>query len=94
MDRFVAYNRPVDLAVVVDDPGLRAKITSLPEVGGAGQSVYLFLASSRSGGDLGTLSAFAMLGAAERTIRRPLVLAGRLAHPGRAFEAVANPQAA
>src|SRR5438477_7099457 len=94
MDRFVAYNRPVDLAVVVNDPALRRKVASLSEVAGAGESVYLFLASSKSGSDLGTLSAFAMLGDAERSVRRPRLLAGRLPRPDRPFEAVANPQAA
>lgn len=94
MDRFVAYNRPVDVAVVVNDPALRPKIVALPQVAAAGQAVYLFMSSSRSASGLGSLSANAVLGQTLSSVRRPIMLDGRLPRPDQPFEAVANEQAA
>jgi hypothetical protein len=94
MDRFVAYNRPVDVAVVVDDPALRPKVMALPQVAAAGRAVYVFLSPTKTGAGLGALSADAALGDTLRTVRRPLVLDGRLPRPELTFEAVANEQAA
>jgi hypothetical protein len=94
MDRFVAYNRPVDLAVVVDDPALRPKVTALPQVVNAGQSVYMFLSPSKNGSDLGALSVFAVLGDTMRAVRRPIMLSGRLPRSAAPLEATVNEQAA
>lgn len=49
MDRFVAYNRPVDAAIVVDDPALRPNVMALPQVQRAGRAVYVFMSSSKPG---------------------------------------------
>ena len=78
MDRFVAYNKPVDVAVVVDDPAVRPKIVALPQVVASGRAVYVFLSPTKSGRGLGALSADADLGDTLRAVRRPILLDGRL----------------
>ena len=94
MDRFVAYNKPVDVAVVVNDPAVRPKIVALPQVVASGRAVYLFLSPTKTGRGLGALSADADLGDTLRAVRRPVLLDGRLPRPGATLEAVANEQAA
>ena len=96
MDRFVAYNRPVDVAVVVNDPALRPKVTALPQVEAAGQAIFVFMQTSRRAGASSSsgFAAFATLGETLRSVRRPLMIDGRLPRADRPFEAVVNEGAA
>jgi hypothetical protein len=92
MDRFVAYNKPVDVAVVVNDPAVRPKIVALPQVVASGRAVYLFLSPTKTGRGLGALSADADLGDTCERVRRPLLPDGRSPRSA-PLEAVANEHA-
>lgn len=68
---------------------LRHEVASLPQVEAAARLPYLFLAADATGQDVGNVNPFAASDpAAYRAIDRPLLLAGRMARPDRADEAV------
>src|SRR5207302_2324347 len=88
MQRFVAYNRPEDVFVIVNGSAdetpvrlaeARARLLALPQVRDATRRPYIFMSPDREGAELGAVSSFAAADAhAFRTMNRPLVVRGRL----------------
>src|SRR5256885_682216 len=83
MQRFVAYNRPEDVFVIVNGSAdetpvrlaeARARLLALPQVRDATRRPYIFMSPDREGAELGAVSSFAAADAhAFRTMNRPLV---------------------
>jgi hypothetical protein len=75
--------------------GAVRRIVSLPQVTAWFQAPYLFMATDRSGADVGSLNPFAFsTGEALRDLDRPLVVAGHLPNPKRPFDVAVNEFAA
>ena len=105
MGRFVSFSRPEDVIVVVNgaqgdpsDPSvgaralaIRARVLALPEVAQSARAPFVFMSADRQGTDVGGINPFAAADSDMfRTIDRPLLLDGRLAHADRADEAVVD----
>ncbi|HJZ09073.1 MAG TPA: hypothetical protein VJ283_13385, partial [Trebonia sp.] len=89
--RLWARTLPATVVVLPNQPGFDwAKVRSLPEVTALGLFTVYYGAAveGMDGVDLGFPPANAD---AFRTVERPVVLAGRMANPGRADEAVVSP---
>jgi len=87
IDRFVAYNRPEELEVLVNDASALPKVASLPQVATWSEATYMMLSPTRTGAGFGTLNAFGAVDGAFLTgIRRPPMVAGRLPRPDEADE--------
>jgi len=69
----------------------RAKLVHLPQVADAGRAPYMFMSPDKAGKEVGGINPFAAAdGHAFRTVDRPLVLQGRMAHLDRPDEAVVD----
>jgi hypothetical protein len=94
MDRFLAYNRPLNVAVEAEDLDLRA-VQRLPQVADTGMGAYMALAPSTASGApdpaLGSVNPWVAVGGrVGRTSERPLVVAGHLPDPDRPLEAAVD----
>jgi len=87
VNRFVGYNRPEELGVLVNDASALPRIASLPQVAAWDESTYLFLSPTSTGAGVGTLNAYGAIDGSFLTrIRRPPMVAGRLPRPDRPDE--------
>ena len=94
MDRFLAYHRPLDVAVVAEGLDLHA-VERLPQVAGSGVGAYMALTpSSPSGapdpGSLGTVNPWVSVSSRGSTSDLPLLVAGRLPDPAQPLEAAVD----
>jgi hypothetical protein len=96
MERFVAYDRPYDVAVAGLTPAQRTALLHRPEVADWAEGSYLamgYLAPGRPFDDsqLGVINPFGFDGPHVLTgSNRPIIVEGRLADPRRADEVVVN----